>query len=69
MRYPELSLPVMVASRVPVRGMAPIDLEAATPYYERPWQLRAAVHVDPAECDCLESCQSELLLLLQTLES
>lgn len=69
MRYPELRLPVMVASRVSVRGMASLDMETATPYYERPWRLRAAIHIDPAECDCLESCQSELLLLLQTLDS
>lgn len=43
--------------------------KAAAPFYERPWKLRTAVPSEPAECDCLERCQSELMHLLKTLES
>jgi len=69
MRYPDPRLPVAQTPFGSLRKLPSQKSKAAAPFYERPWRLRTIVPSDPAECDCLERCQSELMHLLKTLES
>ena len=64
--------PRLLVARTPLgtlRKLPSPKSNAAAPFYERPWRLKVEVPSDPAECDCVDRCQSELMHLLKTLES
>jgi hypothetical protein len=69
MRYPDPRLSVEQTPLGSWRKLPSPKSEAAAPFYERPWRLKTVVPSDPAECDCLEHCQSELMHLLKALAS
>lgn len=69
MRYPDPRLPVEETTLSTLRRLPAPKSKAAAPFYERPWKLRTTVPSDPAESDCVDRCQSELMHLLKTLES
>jgi hypothetical protein len=69
MRYPDPRLPVVQAPRSLLKNPVVLESKVGMPFYERPWSLKAVVPSEPAECGCLERCQSELMDLLQALES
>ena len=69
MRYPDPRLPTVQPPLGFWRKLPSPKSNAAAPFYERPWRLKLEVPSEPAECDCLERCQSELMHLLTSLES
>jgi len=69
MQYPGPRPPSAASPLGDLKKLPSPKSNAAAPFYERPWKLRTVVPSEPAECDCLERCQSELMHLLKTLES
>ena len=69
MQFQDPRLPMAKTPLGTLRKLPSPKSNAAAPYYERPWRLKVEVPSDPAECDCVDRCQSELMHLLRTLES
>lgn len=69
MRHPDPRPPAVKTLLGSLSKLPSPKSNAAAPFYERPWRLKLEVPSDPAECDCVDRCQSELMHLLTTLES